>query len=211
MAISTPDGPLIYDEQNYLGEDPGLTRVYDNIMGTVPGVLLPAVKMVVWNAIEEFYWRSTWRRELLNWCMPSNVICVDFNPFDGNWLVAWVLDVYGCGQYTVRPPSMIVDVGHPPASGAREGKALVALKPVSLDAEFDPQLFMNWFETILDGSLYRLYLQPVKPYSSPQLASAHAKQFRVGCQRARAIAQKQYTNGPGRWTFNYYADGRRKS
>jgi hypothetical protein len=201
----------VYDEQNYLGENPGLARLYDNIQATVPGVLLPIVKIVVWNAIEEFYWRSTWRREWLNWTMPPGVLCVDFNPFDGNWVVCWVLDIYGLSDYMVRPPAEIIDTRSPPIDGTREGKALVALKPVSLDADFDPLLFMNWFETILDGALYRLYLQPAKPYSSPQLAGAHAKQFRVGCQRARAVAQMQYTNGPGRWGFPYFASGRRKS
>lgn len=195
-----------YDDGYYLGEDPGLSRLFDNVQGTVPGVLLPAVKMAAWNSIEEFYWRSTWRREYLDWCMPPGITCIDFNPYDADWLVAWVLDIYGVSGFIIRPPSTVVDIQMPnTTNGTRQGRALVALKPVSLDAEFDPQLFNIWFETILDGTLYRLYLQPAKPYSSPQLASAHAKQYRVGCQRARAIAQKQYTNGPGRWSYPYFA------
>jgi len=200
-----------YDEQNYLGEDPGLTRLYDNIQAVVPGVLTPLVKLTVWNAIEDFYQRSTWKRELLNWCMPPKVSCIDFNPFNGDWLVCWILEVYGYDNYVVRPLAQIIDIHVPPVEGIRQGSALVALKPVSLDTELDADLFMNWFDTILDGALYRLYLQPAKPYTSPQLSQFHGRQFRVGCQRARAIAQKQYTNGPGRWTFNYFADGQRKS
>jgi len=206
------DLPLDYDEAEYLGDSPGLRRVFDNVQAIVPGVMLPVVKMATWNAIEDFYQRSTWRRELLNWCMPPNVICVDFNPFDGDWLVCWVLDVYGLGNYMVKPLAQIYDVQQLPVhNSTRQGAALVALKPVSLDIDFPPDLFMNWFDTITDGALYRLYMQPAKPYSSPQLATVHARQFRVGCQRARAIAQKQYTNGPGRWSYPYFADGKRKS
>jgi hypothetical protein len=201
----------VYAETNYVGEDPELARLYDNVQAMVPAVLLPVVKMVVWNTIEDFYIRSTWRRELLNWCLPDRVTCIDFNPYDGDWLVCWILDIYGHGRYAVKPPAQLIDVQTPPVSGTREGQVLVALKPVSIDAEFDPMLFSTWFETILDGVLHRLYLQPAKPYSSPQLAQAHGRRYRSGVQGARAIAQKQYTNGPGRWVFPYFGTGVRKS
>jgi hypothetical protein len=208
MALTTTP---VYDDMNYLGDDPELARLYDNVQAIVPAVLLPVVKMVVWNTIEDFYIRSTWRREWLNWCLPDKVTCVDFNPFGGDWLVCWILDICGRGQYVVRPPSTLVDVQTPPVAGQREGQVLVALKPVSIDTEFDPLLFQTWFETILDGVLHRLYLQPGKPYSSAQLSQAHGRRYRSGVQEARAVAQKQYTNGPGRWSFPYFATGVRKS
>lgn len=201
----------VYDDDNYLGSDPQIDRLFDNVQGIVPAVLLPAVKMAAWNTIEDFYWRSTWRREWLNWTMPGNVICIDFNPFDGNWVVCWILEVYGLSHYVVRPPATLIDAQRPPVSGEREGHVLVALKPVSFDVEFDPLLLSTWFETILDGVLHRLYLQPAKPYSSPQLAQAHGQRYRSGVQRARVVAGKDYTNGPGHWAFPYFANGRRKS
>jgi hypothetical protein len=201
----------VYDDSAYLGDDPGLTRLLDNVQGMVPAVLLPVVKLVAWNTIEEFYIRSTWRRELVTWCIPEGADQVDFNPFDGDWLVAWVLDVRGLTHYRVRPPAVLQDMDCPAQGGERRGWALLALKPSSFDAEFDSLLYQNWFETILDGCLYRLYAQPAKPYSNPQLAQYHARMFRAGCQRARAVAMQDYTDGPGRWRFPMYANGRRKN
>lgn len=201
----------VYDDAAYLAEDPELERLYDNVQSTVPAVLLPVVKMVAWNTIEDFYWRSTWRREWLDWSMPDKVVCIDFNPFDENWVVCWILEVCGLSHYVVRPPALLVDAQRPPVTGERKGQVLVALKPVSLDTEFDPYLFSVWFETIFDGVLHRLYTQPAKPYSSPPLAQFHGQRYRSGVQRARIVAGKEYTNGPGRWGYPYFAQGRRKS
>jgi hypothetical protein len=209
MAVTVP----VYDDNNYLGDDPQLARLYDNVQAMVPGVLLPVVKMALWNSIEEFYVRSTWRREWVDWCLPPHATEVDFDPYDGSWLVAWVLDYYGCGtvRMMVKPPARLIDFTCPTADTERKGWALLALKPTSFDIEFDPQLFQQWFETILDGALYRLFMQPAKPYSNAQMAQFHGKMYKAGCQRARVVATKGYTNGPGRWAFPYFAQGRAKN
>lgn len=201
---------LVYDDNSYLGDDPGITRLLDNVQGIVPAVLLPIARMAAWNTIEEFYTRSTWRREWVTWCMPPQATEVDFNPYDGDWLVAWLLDYDGLTFGMVKPPAKLIDLQCSPP-GERTGRALLALKPSSFDSEFDPLLFQQWFETILDGTLYRLYLQPAKPYSNPQMAQYHGKMYRAGCQRARSVAQLNYTDGPGRWSFPFFANGRRKN
>lgn len=201
----------IYDDQAYIGPDPALERLYDNVQAQAAGVLLPVVKMVSWNTIEDFYIRSTFRRELVSWCMPSCVTQIDFNPFDGDWLVAWILDFQGltCGR--IKRPALLLDMECPPQDGDRRGWALLSLKPVSLDTEFDVDLLSTWFETIVDGVLGRLYMQPAKPYSSQQLGLTHMKLYRAGVQRARAEAQLGYTSGPGRWMFPQFATGRAKN
>jgi hypothetical protein len=214
----------VYDDNAYLGEDPQLERLYDNVQAMVPGVLLPVVKMAAWNTIEEFYIRSTWRREWVEWCLPPGVNEVDFNPYDGDWLVAWVLD-FGSSNHgmdrgffsygsivrmMVKPPARLIAVDCSP-NAERRGWALLALKPVNFNTEFDPLLFQQWFETILDGILYRLMVQPAKPYSNAQMAQFHAKMWKAGCNRARVVATKDYTNGPGRWAFPYFSAGRAKN
>lgn len=200
-----------YEDDAYLGADPQLERLYDNVQAVTPGVLLPVVKMATWNTIEEFYIRSTWRRELVWWTMPPGTVCIDFNPFDGDWLVEWILDWQGLTYGRVKRPAILMDMQCPPQEGDRRGWALLCLKPVSLDSALEPDLLSTWFETLLDGVLGRLYSQPAKPYSNQQLGLNHLKLYRAGVQRARAEAQLGYTSGPGRWRFPLFAAGRAKN
>lgn len=197
------------DLTSFLGSSPGLNRIYDNVQAQVPAVILSLVKLEAWNTIEDFYIQSTFRRELVSWQMGIGVQAVDFNPYDENWLVAWVLQVQGLHRYKIDVPGRMTDLENP--SGVRNGDALLALKPVSYSAALPDDLFQQWFECILDGVLHRLYRMPAKPYSSPQLAAWHGARYRMGCTRARAIAQAGYTNGAGRWNFPYFASGRRKN
>lgn len=205
MSTTTPTSDL----SSFLGSDPGLNRLYDNVQVQVPGVGLSAVKMAAWNAIEEFYLRSTVRREPVNWQMAIGVSEIDFNPFDETWLVAWVLNVTGLHRPQIVMPGIVRDTQQPTA--VRTGTALLALKPVNFNVVFPPELFSHWFETILAGTLFKLFSQPAKPYSSPQIAVTYARAFNAGIAKARGIADKQYTDGGGRWRYPLFAMGRRKN
>lgn len=197
------------DLSSFLGSDPSISRLYDNVQAVVPGVTLSLIKMFSWNTIEEFYLRSTSRRELVNWQMAVGVSEIDFNPFDETWLVGWVLHVDGLYNPQILMPGRVIDRNTP--AQARTGTALLALHPVNFDVIFPPELWVHWFETILDGTLARLYGQPAKPYSSPQLAQYHMARYRAGLNRARDAANREYTDGPGRWCFPRFANGRRKN
>jgi hypothetical protein len=193
----------------FLGETPGISRLYDNVQSTVPAVTLPMVQMACWNTIEDFYIRSTSRREQVNWQMAANVQQIDFNPYDENWLVAWILNVCGLSYPKICMPGLLIDMST--STEQRNGTVLLALKPNSFNATFPDELFSQWFETILSGVLFRLYATPAKPYSSPQAAQFHGHAYRAGVASARDIAQRQYTQGPGRWYFPLYATGQRKN
>ena len=199
------------DTSTFLGSNPGLDRLYDNVMAVVPAVGFTLVKMMAWNTIEEFYLRSTAKRETVYWEMAIGVSSVDFNPFDATWLVAWILEYTDLFRARIVMPGLLIDTQQP--ATLRKGSALLALKPVSFSTNLPLELFEQWFETILDGTLFRLYATPAKPYSSPQLAAYHGGRYRGGVSRARAIAQGGYTDG-GRWSFPQaqgFALGKRKN
>jgi len=104
----------------------------------------------------------------------------------------------------------LVDRQEPNA--ARSGWALLALKPTSFDTDLPQEMWSNWFETLLDGTMFRLYGMPAKPWSSPQNAQYHGTRFRQGINRARDIAERQHSNqqSPFR-AYPYFAHGRRKN
>lgn len=201
-----------YSENGFLGSDPSVNRLYDNVQAMVPMIGLPIIKMMAWNTVEEFYMRSTARREQVHWQMAIGVQSIDFNPFDETWLVAWVLAVSGLHRYRVIMPGKLVDLQYP--ANPRHGEVLLALKPVDFSTNLPDELFQNWFEGILDGTLFRISAVPNKPYTNPQMASYHGARFRAAIGRARAIAQHDFTDSGGRWSFPQaqgFAMGRRKN
>lgn len=202
-----------YSTDNYLSaENPGVARLLDNVQATVPAVTLEMVKLQAWNAIEQFYLDSTVQREKVYWQLAIGAQELDFNPFSESWLVAWVLDVRGLYCPRIIMPGTVIDT-QPPTS-VRNGSALLALRPVGFDgccSTLPPELWAQWFQTVLAGTLSKLYAQPSKPYSSPQLAQFYGAQFRQGIARARDIARREYTDGPGRWKFPLFAHGKRKN
>lgn len=206
MAVTpTPTSDL----SSFLGANPGLNRLYDNVQAVLPVINLEVIKMMTWNTIEQFYIESTARRELVNWQMAVGVQQLDFNPFDETWLVAWVLQVTGLSNYRIELPGMVIDMSYP--SGQRFGQVMLALKPVAFATDLPDDLFIQWFDTILAGTFFRLYSMPMKPYSSPQAAAYYGREWRKGIARARGIAAKQFTNGGGYWNYPMFAVGRRKN
>jgi hypothetical protein len=197
-----------------LGTNPGVERVYDNVLATLPATTQPLIQLALWNAVEEFCIRSLYFREKVYWQMAPGVFQVDFNPFSSTQLVTWVLSQYGLTNFRVVPPAILEDLQVPPLA-ARTGWAWVVLKPTSFQAVQQqnafPELWNTWFETMLDGTMFRLTGQPAKPWSSAQLAQYHGQRFRMGLNRARDIAERLHSDQQSpRRTYPYYAHGRRK-
>lgn len=207
-ATTTPTSTL----STAFGADPGVERVYDNVQVQVPSVMLSAVKLALWNTIEDFYIQSTMCREHVFWKMAAGVQTIDFNPFDESRTVAWVLDFSGVGKGKIEPPAVLRDLTFPVPEIERGGEAWLALKPVSFDAvacHACGDLWSSWFETILAGTLYRLYSQPAKPYSSPLLAQVNSSIYRRGIASARDTARRGFTAGRP-VGFPYFARGGRR-
>jgi hypothetical protein len=192
---------------------PDVDRLYDNVQTMLPAVTLPVIEMELWNTVQEFCIRSTYFRSKTYWFMAPGISTVDFNPFDVNTLVTWVLYVNGLTHWEINPPAQLVDFNTPTA--IREGFAILSLRPRSFDEvklNALPELLTTWFETMLDGTLGRLYAMPAKPWSAPPLAQYHGTRFRQGINRARDIAERLHSHQQSpRRAFPYFAHGRRKN
>lgn len=204
-ALPVAPGPAFYP--------PDIARLYDNVQTMLPAVTLPLIQLELWNVVQEFCIRSTYFRARVQWQMPIGMSSVDFNPFSADMVVTWVLETYGLTDWGITPPAQLTDYQAPQA--ARSGWALLCLRPIAFDeVELGqiPELFTTWFECMLDGVLFRLYGQPAKPWSSPQLAQYHGTRFRQALNRARDIAERLHSSqqSPAR-SFPYFAKGRRKN
>jgi hypothetical protein len=168
------------------------------------------IRQMAWNTIEDFYIQSLACREHVYWKMAPGVRSIDFNPFDETRIVAWILNYNGLWKGKVEHPSVLRDLSYPVSTGERQGEAWLALKPVNLGAVeccACGDLWSTWFEPVLSGCLYRLYMQPGRTYSNPKLAEYHYRQYRKGVAMARDTSGRGYSAGfPVRGP--YFARGR---
>lgn len=66
----------------------------------------------------------------------------------------------------------------------------VALKPTMASTTVDNFILEDHGETIMHGTLQRLFASPGKPYSNPNLATAHGAMFMEGVNTARQNATR---------------------
>jgi len=147
----------------YLSSAPDIDRLFDNVGALIPGLLNDVLMMVTWNTIEDFYMRSTYRREHVYWRLDPGVVTISFDPYDQDWRVSRFLEFSGLGRVKFEPPGRIRDLTSPPPDTTRNGEVLLALKPVSINTPLPYDVWTTYFQTLLDGVLYRLYMQPGKP------------------------------------------------
>jgi hypothetical protein len=196
----------ICDQPGYLSAEPGPERLLDNLQAMVPGLTLDMANLVCWNAIEDFYMKSTYRREHIYWRMDPGVVVVNFDPYDQNWRVNRFLWLRGY-NLKIEPPGRIRDLTSPPPDSTREGEVLLALKPRSINTPLPYDVWTTYWETLLNGALHRLYMQPGKPYSDLPAAGMHGKLYRSGIASARADAQAMHLRDAQPWSYPYFASG----
>lgn len=181
----------------------GLARVYDGIEIQMPGVSHAIVQLALWDAIEEFCYRSTYYRQTVAWTMPIGVFGYDFNPVDPFTLATTVMSVSGLNGMQIKPPAILIDPGD--ASVARNGVALLSCKPILL-ADSNPSLIIDyWNEALRFGAMARLYAQPSRPYSDEKRAAYYMGQFKAQIRLARAEATK--FGDYGTWRYPYFSSG----
>ena len=188
----------------------GLDRLYDAIESTVPGVLHATVQQALWDTIEEFCIQSTFFRVWASWAMGAGTAVFDFNPVSSDTIAFEILSVTGLPAWSAMPPAILVDRGQP-GSVTRQGWAWLACKPVSLvSCGLPSNLVDRWYEGLKNGTLMRLFSQPAKPWSAPQMAQSHGTTYRSRIREARDLTSRLYGGGAQPFMFPYFANGRRK-
>lgn len=205
-TMPIPTGPTC-SLPEFLSSDPDLSRLYDNVMAQVPGVTTDMIALVAWNTIEDFYQRTTYRREHVYWRMDPGVYMLNFDPWDNDWRVFRFLWFNGPDNFKFTPPGQIRDLNATPPPSTRNGEILLALKPKSLATTLPYDVWTLWFECLQAGMLYRLCLQPSKPYSSPQAAHLYGSQYVSGCAAARALVQANNISDGASWRYPLFATG----
>jgi hypothetical protein len=195
------------DDAHYFRTATDVTRLFDNCQAQVPGVTTDMVSLAIWATIEDFYIRSAYRREHVYWRLDPGQSTLCFDPYDNNWRVCRFMAFTGLSRPKFVPPGMVVDLTCPPPDSARNGEALLSLKPNTIDTELSYDVWTAYWETLFNGAMYRLYMQPGKPYSDMQAAMMFGRMYRSGLASARADAQASHLAEGSNWRFPYFANG----
>ena len=190
----------------YLTSDPGPDRLLDNLQALVPGLTVDMANLVCWNTIEDFFIKSTYRREHVFWRMDPGVMTLNFDPYNSEWRVCWFLALRGY-NLKIEPPGRIRDLSHPAPDSVRNGEVLLGLKPSSINTLLPYPVWTTYWETLLQGALYRLYMQPGKPYSDLKAMELSGRLYRSGIAAARAAAQAGHVRDGQAWVYPYFATG----
>ena len=195
-------------ESVYLADTSGLERIYEIVQLTLPDADMPAIRTAYWGMLEEFFIRSTLWRERLPWSMAIGTSEFVVTPTYPGMLTSWIIRQEGLHKWRVAPPATLVDLFDP--TTARTGWVTIACKPSSQSVALPAELYSTWYETFVDGTLFRLFALPGRPWNDPKQAAYHGGRFRIGIQRARDEAERNWSNQQPRWGYPLFARGRQK-
>lgn len=195
-----------------------------DLLAYTPGATRKVVRQELLNTLRDFFndsyaWRSSHTQSV-----RAGRSKYYLSPVDAHTDVAGVLTVYVNGKELMPLPEYVsysTDPGTPRyfycfapdsielfptpdvdiARGLRIQSALVPNPNVKRVPAIAVTKFYN---PILDGTLARMYAQPNKPYSSPQMAAAKQQLYKYGVARARAQARRGFTSSDP-FSFPFFA------
>jgi hypothetical protein len=176
-----------------------LSRITDLARVHLPGARDTVIQQEFFAAMKEFFiTTNVWTEEICMGCgthgcggCGTKCVGVDYEIFPTMGMIVRLMQVTDEDCYPVAARMDIpgtVTLYHLPKS-KKHFKALVSLTVADpTNREGNPR-FPTWVaqkyqNVLLDGLLYRMMLQPAKPYSNPQLAEYHGKRFRAGMSKA---------------------------
>lgn len=185
-----------------------MDRFMSNLRIRCPGAVDDALKLEVFNALNDFFQGTNIWREDIDIAVTSGVTSYPLAPSGPSNIVRLI----GVVDDDELPVSATLDLitgdlklGLSPTQNATYVAQVVLTVNDPLDRNSYP-VFPEWVlnlyhNDILDGVLGRMMAQSAKPYSNAQLAAYHARAFQGAIAVARAEANRNFTYGAQRWRF----------
>lgn len=182
-----------------------INRLMDNLRVRLPGAIDDAIKLEVYNAVNDFFQGTNlWFEDLELEVNPDDDVFTVTTNSGTIFRLMWVLDN---NQHQV-PAGMDtpgeIELRDKP-SEPRTYTARVALTVAGVNKEGYPtfpmwvlQYYMN---DIIDGVLGRMMSQQAKPYSNAQLALVHTRKFSSAVAFARVEAKRRNVYRGQDWAF----------
>ncbi|HLL28969.1 MAG TPA: hypothetical protein VKT73_15135 [Xanthobacteraceae bacterium] len=197
-----------------MSTNPYVTRILDNLRVRLPGALDTALKLELFNVLNEFLKKSNaWQEDILVDVKPG-VTDYPIEPADG--VINRVMQVVNSAGINVRatfavPPDLILEVA-PVQNDTLT--VTVSLTVADTDRDefpvFPDWMFSNYYDDFIDGALGRMMSQPAKPYSNERLSIYHLRRFHNAVARAKAEIQHGNLYSAQSWRYPAFASGRQR-
>jgi hypothetical protein len=187
-------------------------RLMDNLRINLPGATDNAIRIELWNALDDFCREAlAWREAIQITLVPGTytyevapagtevvrAFSVDHTTFD----VSTAVFEFNTIAFTVAPT--IADVVDPLFVVAALTPALA--QGADIENLIPSDMWSRWHRAILAGTLGRMMAQPAKPYSNPQLAAYWQRKYQSDRAIARRSAATNDVQGAQLWRFPRFA------
>lgn len=193
-----------------------MNRLMDNARFKLPGALDTAIQLELFSVLDEFFQESNIWYEDITFNVTTTTDAYFENPaaytyqifpLEGGLInrLIGVIDAGGFPQSATMPIPGEVILRYSPNMAqtytARVTKTVT--DPVTRDGYpvFPDWILNKYGNDILGGVLGRMMGQIAKPYSSPQIAAVHLRQFKQAIGKARAEAMHGNVYRGQNWTF----------
>lgn len=199
-----------------------LTRLMNNVRVRCPGAIDSAIKVELFNTLNEFFQDTNiwWEDVEFNTVPQSGDTVTNSYPVVSQKHYVYVFEpsspasivrLMGVVDENSRPLAAIMDTPGlvQLAVEPNEVKTYTARFALTVNDPLDndsfpvfPQWVLNRYQSdIIDGLCARMMSQRAKPYSDPQLAMLHRRQFLNAKSEARIEAKKHNTFREQPWIY----------
>ena len=201
-----------------MAQSPEIDRFMQNVTVRIPGALDSMIRMEMFNVLDVFCRETNAWQEDIPLEVNSTDTEYDIDPEEYRGQIIRLLGVTVDGAGTslniwMPSPDKIKFSSPPqPTSAYVATVALSVIDPVNPGdslPEVPDWFFTRYFQDLLDGILYRMMGQPLKPYSSPQGVLFHGRQWRSALSQIKAEIEAKNTYGAQTWRFPAFAQCRK--
>lgn len=181
---------------------------YDFCHADVPGVSTFAAERELRRAAQEFFEKTKcWKADLYPVYLFPSIDVYDLEVPKGSTIVKVLqatdaggnhvnLLTQGQGGAGIAFQTQLQFRAVPMPSGRSIVKLRAVLMPNHAAQGIEDALFEQYAEVIARGAKARLYLQPQKTYTNPELAAVEKEEFTLAIARERVAAAKGFSGAP---------------
>jgi hypothetical protein len=189
-----------------------VTRIFDTARLRLPGATDGVMQLEFMNMVQDFCITTSAWVDATDVKLEPQVNLYDLVPPDANGDIKRIMYVENLDreapQWTApawMPVPGVMQIGFIPQA-EQDIVVYVALQPNELGCKqsipaVPDWLFTDYTQTLTDGLISNMLVQPAKPYSNPQMGQFYLKRYISGKSTARIQAENGRRMSGQRWTF----------
>lgn len=185
-----------------------VNRLIDNLRIQLPGATDAAIKLEIFNALNDFFQGSNVWREDIDVPITSGVTSYELLP-SGPAKIVQLMSIFDINKFPVVAQIGLISGELELSQTPSESSTYTAQVSLTVDDPIDREgypVFPAWvlnlyMNGIMSGVLSRMMMQAAKPYSNAQLALVHGRTFNSTIASARIEGNRGFTYGSQKWRF----------